>query len=57
MYLIILEYTTGKVYRTKFSKAEVETWTDGGEDAVHLLGFVPHKCDWMITPHPNVETL
>ena len=57
MYLIILDFTTGKAYRTKFSKSEAESWTDGGEEAVHLLGFSPGNCEWMITPHPNVETL
>ena len=57
MYLIILDYSDGKAYRTKFSKAETESWTDGGEEAVHLLGFSPEDCEWMITAHPNVETL
>jgi hypothetical protein len=57
MYLIIIDHVTNKAYRTKFSKSEVQTWTDGGVDAVHLLGFDPSKCFWLITPHPNVETL
>ena len=57
MYLIIIDYKKYKVYRTKFSKSEVDSWTDAGLDAVHLLGFDPSKCSWIITPHPNVETL
>lgn len=57
MYLIILDHTTGQAYRSKFSKKEVETWADGGADAVHLLGFDPGAVSWMITDRPNVETL
>jgi len=57
MYLIIIDPVQRRAYRTKFSKTEIESWTDRGEDAVHLLGFDPSIASWIITEEPNVITL
>ena len=57
MYLIIIDPVQRRAYRTKFSKTEIESWTDRGEEAVHLLGFDPSVASWIITEEPNVITL
>ena len=57
MYLIIIDPVQRRAYRTKFSKTEIESWTDRGEEAVYLLGFDPSVASWIITEEPNVITL
>ena len=57
MYLIIIDPVQRRAYRTKFSKKDIESWSDRGEEAVYLLGFDPSIASWIITEEPNVITL
>lgn len=57
MYLIIIDPVQRRAYRTKFSKKDIESWSDRGEEAVYLLGFDPSVASWIITEEPNVITL